>query len=345
MAVTIQDIAQHLNLAVSTVSKALNNYPDVSQQTKDRVIEVARELSYYPSAPARNLRRRRTDKIGFLFSFPITAISEYVSKLITGAIIAAEKEGYNLILYPLLEDQLENLTRICRAREIDGLLVLNRAGIDQILAVLEQEAIPFVLVDRRAEQPDISFVSSDHYHGALLIMRHLVGLGHKRIGYTSRPLLGITSRDRLTGYKQVLEEAGLPFDGSLVVPTDTDLRSGYHAMKKLLDLPDPPTAVFAIHDLIALECLRAATDRGLRVPEDVAIVGFDNWHFSESTKPPLTSVRIPLTEIGRLATETVLTCISENNPSPVRLILPVELVVRQSTVGEHAETLIADVAA
>jgi LacI family transcriptional regulator len=344
MAVTIQDIAQHLNLATSTVSKALNNYPDVSQQTKARVIEVARELGYYPSAPARNLRRRRTDKIGFLFSFPITAISEYVSKLITGAIIAAEKEGYNLILYPLLEDQLENLTRICRAREIDGLLVLNRAGIDQILAVLEQEAIPFVLVDRRAEQPDISFVSSDHYSGALLVMRHLVGLGHRRIGYTSRPLLGVTNRDRLVGYKEVLKEANLPFDENLVVPTDTDLRSGYHAMNNLLDLPDPPTAVFAVHDLIAIECLRAATDRGLRVPEDVAIVGFDNWHFSESTQPPLSSVRIPLTEIGRLATETVLTCIGDNNSSPVRLILPVELVVRQSTAGEGVETAIADIA-
>jgi LacI family transcriptional regulator len=338
MAVTIQDIAQHLNLAVSTVSKALNNYPDVSQQTKDRVIEVARDFGYYPSAPARNLRRRRTDKIGFLFSFPITVISEYVSKLITGAIIAAENEGYNLILYPLLENQLENLTRICRAREIDGLLVLNRAGIDQTLAVLEQEAIPFVLVDRRAEQADISFVSSDHYRGALLIMRHLIGLGHKRIGYTSRPLLGITNRDRLTGYKQVLKEAELPFDETLVVPTDTDLHSGYDAMNSLLDLPDPPTAVFAIHDLIARECLKAATDRGLRVPEDVAIVGFDNWHFSESTRPPLTSVHTPQTEIGQLATETLLAHVTEPNRLPVRLKLPVELIVRQSTVGELVDT-------
>jgi len=338
MAVTIQDIAQHLNLAISTVSKALNDYPDVSQQTKDRVTEVARDLGYYPSAPARNLRRRRTDKIGFLFSFPITVISEYVSKLITGAIIAAEKEGYNLILYPLLENQLENLTRICRAREIDGLLVLNRTGIDQTLAVLEQEAIPFVLVDRRAEQPAISFVSSDHFNGALLIMHHLVGLGHSRIGYTSRPLLGITNRDRLAGYKQALEEAGLPFDEKLVVPTETDLRSGYEAMNKLLDLPDSPTAVFAIHDLIALECLRAATDRGLRVPEDVAIVGFDNWHFAETTKPPLTSVHTPQTEIGRLATETLLAHVAEPSQPPVRLKLPVELIVRQSTVGESVRT-------
>lgn len=344
MAVTIQDIAQHLNLAVSTVSKALNDYPDVSQQTKDRVIEAARDLGYYPSAPARNLRRRRTDKIGFLFSFPITVISEYVSNLITGAIIAAEKEGYNLILYPLLENQLENLTRICRAREIDGLLVLNRAGIDQTLAVLEQEALPFVLVDRRAEQPDISFVSSNHYNGALLIMRHLVGLGHQRIGYTSRPLLGITNRDRLAGYKEVLQEAGLPFDEELVVPTETDLRSGYEAMNKLLDLPDPPTAVFAIHDLIARECLQAVKDRGLRVPEDVAIVGFDNWHFSETTQPPLTSIQTPQTEIGKQATETLLAYIADSSQGPTRLILPVELIVRQSTVGAHAETVAAQTA-
>jgi LacI family transcriptional regulator len=338
MAVTIQDIAQHLNLAVSTVSKALNDYPDVSQQTKNRVIEVARDLGYYPSAPARNLRRRRTDKIGFLFSFPITVISEYVSNLITGAIIAAEKEGYNLILYPLLENQLENLTRICRARESDGLLVLNRAGIDQTLAVLEKEAIPFVLVDRRAEQPDISFVSSDHYNGALLIMRHLLGLGHKRIGYTSRPLLGITNRDRLAGYKQILEEANLRLDEELIVSTDTDLRSGYEAMNQLLDLPEPPTAVFAIHDLIARECLRAATDRGLRVPDDVAIVGFDNWHFSETTQPPLTSVHTPQTEIGKLATETLLAHVADSNQAPIRLILPVEVIIRQSTVGELVET-------
>lgn len=338
MAVTIQDIAQHLSLAVSTVSKALNDYPDVSPDTRSRVLDAAQALGYHPSAAARSLRRQRTDKIGFLFNFPITTISEYVSKLITGAIIATEREGYHLVLYPLLENQLENLTRICRTREIDGLLVLNRAGIEQTLAVLKQEAIPFVLVDRRAEPPDISYVSSDHYHGALLVMRHLIDLGHKRIGYTHRPLLGLTNRDRLAGYKHALEEAGLPFDETLVATTEIDLRSGYDAMNRLLDLPEPPTAVFAIHDLIARECLRAATDRGLRVPEDVAIVGFDNWHFSETTRPPLTTVHTPQTEIGRLATETLLDRVVAPNQPPARLTLSVELIVRQSTVGELAKT-------
>jgi len=333
MTVTIQDIAQHLNLAVSTVSKALNDYPDVSPKTKARVLDCASQMGYYPSATARNLRRRRTDKIGFLFSFPISAISEYVSNLITGAIFSAENEGYNLILYPQMENQVDALTRICRAREVDGLLVLNRAGLDQSLAVLEKESIPFVLVDRRAEQPEVSYVCSDHYHGALQIMRHLVELGHQRIAYTARTLLGITNRDRLAGYKQVLAETGLPFDEKLVVSTDADLHSGYHAMNKLLDLPNPPTAVFAIHDLIAVECLQAATDRGLRVPDDVAIVGFDNWHLAETTKPPLTSVQTPQTEIGKLATETLLTRVADNTLPPTRITLPVNLIPRQSTLG------------
>lgn len=333
MAVTIQDIAQHLNLAVSTVSKALNDYPDVSPQTKSRVMACARELGYYPSATARNLRRRRTDKIGFLFSFPISTMSEYVSKLITGAITAAEAEGYNLILYPQVGNQVEALTRICRAREVDGLLVLNRAGLDQSLAVLEQEALPFVLVDRRAEQPEVSYVCSDHYDGALQIMRHFIELGHTRIGYTSRPPLGITNRDRLAGYKQVLTEAGLPFEPNLVVETGLDLLSGYDAMNKLLDLSDPPTAVFAIHDLIAVECLRAATERGMRVPDDITIAGFDNWTFAQTTKPPLTSVDTPQTEIGQLATKTLITRVADNTLPPTRLTLPVKLIPRQSTLG------------
>jgi LacI family transcriptional regulator len=333
MAVTIQDIAKHLNLAVSTVSKALNNYPDVSPQTKTRVIDCARDLGYYPSATARNLRRRRTDKIGFLFSFPINTISEYVSKLITGAITVAEAEGYNLILYPQSGDHVDALTRICRAREVDGLLVLNRSNIGQSIAVLEDENIPFVLVDRRAEQPEVSYICSDHYDGALQIMRHLVELGHRRIGYTNRSNLGITNRDRLVGYKQVLTEAGLPFDPELVVQTDIELSSGYDAMNNLLDLPSPPTAVFAIHDLIALECLRAATDLGLRVPEDVAIAGFDNWTFSLTTKPPLTSVHTPQTEIGKQSAKALLSRLANKDHAPIRITLPVELIPRQSTVG------------
>jgi DNA-binding LacI/PurR family transcriptional regulator len=279
------------------------------------------------------LRRQRTEKIGFLFSFPVTTISEYIARLITGVVIAAEQESYNLVLYPLKDDPLEQLTRICRAREVDGLLLLARAQIDPAISLLEKESVPFVLVGRRFEQPHISFITPDFVDGARQVTRHLLALGHRRIAYTTRPALGITSRDRLEGYRQTLAEAGIPFDPQLVVETTTQPNSSYQAMNRLLDLPNPPTAVFAIHDLVALECLQAAADRHCRVPDDVAIVGFDDWSMSLTTQPPLTTVRTPLYEMGRQATHTLLNHVTEPDLPAVQTILPVELVVRQSTAG------------
>jgi DNA-binding LacI/PurR family transcriptional regulator len=215
MPVKIEDIAQQLNLSVSTVSKALNDYADVSQETKTRVVETARLLDYHPSATARNLRRQRTEKIGFSFSFSVSLVSDYVSRLIIGAVTAAEREEYNLILYPLMDDQVKQLTRICRAREVDGLLLLGRAQMEKTsLALLEQEFLPFVVVGWRVEDPTVSFVALDYAGGGLEITRHLIELGHRRIAFTTRDALGITSRDRLQSYKQALSEAGIPFDES-----------------------------------------------------------------------------------------------------------------------------------
>jgi LacI family transcriptional regulator len=332
MPVTIDDIAQKLNLSVSTVSKSLNGYSDVSEKTRKRVLETARLLDYHPSATARNLRRQRTEKIGFSFSFPVSLMSDYVSRLITGAVAAAEKKGHNLILYPLLDDQEKQLTRICRAREVDGLLLLGRAQMEQTtIALLKRESFPFVVVGRRVENPDVSFVTPDHAGGGLAITRHLIELGHRRIAFTTRDALGITSRDRLASYRQALREAGIPFNEELVVPTTTEPDSGYRAMLQLLDLPDPPTAVFAIHDTVALECLRAAKDRGLRVPEDIAIAGFDDWRDSVTAEPPLTTVHPPLPDVGLRAAEILLAQVADKNLPPVRLTLPVELVIRRST--------------
>ncbi len=337
MTVTIKDIARQLDLAVSTVSKALNDYPDISAATKLRVLDTARELDYHPTAAARNLRRRRTDKIGFSFSFPVSLMSDYISRLITGAVMATEQKGYNLILYPLLDDQVKQLTKICRAREVDGLLLLGRAQMEQTtIALLKQEAIPFVVVGRRVENPEVSYVTPDQSNGALAIMRHLIELGHQRIAFTTRPVLGITSRDRFASYKQALSEAGIPFDQNLVVPTTPEPGDDYQAMNKLLDLPNPPTAVFAIHDIVAMECLRAATDRGLRIPDDVAIAGFDDWRASLTTQPPLTTIHPPLDEVGLRATEILMARVADHSLPPERLTLPVELIVRQSTWGNAA---------
>ncbi len=334
MVVTIRDLANYLDLSTSTVSRALNGYEDVAAQTRQRVEEAVVELGYYPSAAALNLRRQRTEKIGFSFSFPFSLMSDYVSGLITGAVIAAERQGYNLTLYPLMDDQLTQLTQICRAREVDGLLLLGRPQMAQTtIPLLRQEGIPFVVVGRWAEDPAISFVKPDDPGGAWAVTNHLIALGHRHIGFTTRPSMGATSRDRFAGYKQALSEADIAYDESLVVETSFEPESSYQAMNQLLDLPGPPTAVFAIHDLVAVECLRAAAERGLHVPDDVAIVGFDDWRVSLTTQPPLTTVKPPLEEMGKQAMDILLQHISEPTLPPERLILPVELIVRQSTTG------------
>jgi LacI family transcriptional regulator len=334
MSVTIEDIARHLSLSVSTVSKALNDYKDVSDETKRRVLETARELDYHPSAAARSLRRQRSNKIGLLFGYPVTVISEYVARVITGAMLAAEGQGYDVTLYPLRGNQTDRVVRICRSREVDGLLLMGTPKMDERVALLQSEALPFVVLERRVESPDVSYVAADNLGGALALMRHLIGLGHRRIGYTDRPDLGTLNQDRRAGYVQALSEAGIPFEEELVVLTVAgEMSGGGVAMNTLLDLPDPPTAVFAVHDVAAIEALQIATERGLRVPDDVAIVGFGDLYSTHVTQPPLTTVHLPLTDMGRQAMETLLTRMTDGDRPAVHLRLPVYLVERQSTVG------------
>ena len=144
--------------------------------------------------------------------------------------------------------------------------------------------------------------------------------------------MGATSRDRFAGYQQALREANIPIDESLVVPTTFEAESGYEAMNRLLDLAEPPTAVFAIHDLVAIECLRAAQERGLHVPNDIAIAGFDDWRVSLTSQPPLTTTQPPLVDMGLKAMDILLQRIADTTLPAARLTLPVELIVRQSTI-------------
>ena len=168
MPVTIADLSKHLNLSVSTVSKALNGYPDVAERTRKRVLMAARELDYYPSAAARSLRRQKTNKIGMLSNYPISRVGDYVAQLITGAAVAAEKEGYNLILYTTIgnqgvAEQFEQLRQICRAREVDGMLILWASRMDETVRLMESESLPFIVVARRVPNPQVSFVVADNF--------------------------------------------------------------------------------------------------------------------------------------------------------------------------------------
>lgn len=335
MSIKIKDISEHLGLSVSTVSKALNGYADVSATTRDRVQETARLLGYQPSAVARNLRRGRTDKIGFVFNNSLTYITDYFSEIIVGATGAAEQHGNNIILYTSHGDSLDGLKKLVQAREVDGFILVWNHVPAATVEIMKAAQMPFVVLGRRVEHPDASYIAPDNYNGGLALMRHFVELGHRRIGFMTRPSMGLTNTDRFNAYKAGLAEAGINFDPALVIETKIELLSGYHAMNQLLDLSEPPTAVFAFHDFVAIDAQRAILDRGLRIPEDVALAGFDGLRRSLFTTPPITTVSQPLVEIGRESVFALLQRINDSTLLPIQRTMPVKLEKRQSTVGRQ----------
>jgi len=336
MPVTIKDIAAELGLSVSTVSKALNDYLDVSPETRQLVKETAQRLGYQPNATARSLRRRCTDKIGLLLFFQTRdsiLTTEYCFELIRGVALTAEKYGYNLVLYTTIAHREDQLKRVCGAQEVDGFILLGAGRLSKAIALLSGETTPFVVLNRRVKRPDVSFIAPDNVAGARAAVRHLLELGHRRIGYIGRPDDPETDTDRLTGYRQALAEFDVPFDEQLVIPVSFELGSGCQAMNALLDLPTPPSAVFVFNDRLAIEALRAVNERGMQVPDDVALVGFDDIHSTQVTTPPLTTVHQPLLEMGSQAMQALLTHLTGESLAPIRLTLPVHLIVRGSTVG------------
>jgi LacI family transcriptional regulator len=292
---------------------------------------AVRELDYQPSSAARNLRRGRTDKIGFVFNNAFTYISDYFAEVIIGATTAAESQGNNIVLYTNEGDSPKSLLNLFRAREVDGFIIVWNHVPTAIIDILLTANAPFVVLGRRVAHEKASYIAPDNYNGAIALMNHLLEMGHRRIGFTTRPEMGCTNEDRFNAYKDSLEKAGLAYDPDLVVETKIEGHSGYHAMDQLLDLANPPTAVFAFHDFVAIDAQKAILDRGLRIPQDVALAGFDGLHTSLVTSPPITTVSQPLAEIGRESVLTLLRLIEDNNQPPIQKTLPVELVIRQST--------------
>lgn len=330
MAVTIGDLSQHLGLSVSTVSKALNGYSDVSERTKARVKVAVQELGYHPSAAARSLRRGRTDKVGLLINNSISYLGDYLSEMMAGAAISAEQNDLNLILYTKTVTEADEIYRICRVREVDGLILIFEPS-PEAVAILQKARMPFVVFGRKCANPTISYVSPNNEVGAYELTRHLIAQGHQKIAFTTRPQLGNLNQERFGGYKRAMCEADLPVEPQYIVETRIEPFSGYHAMHKLLDLPTPPTALFAFYDLMAVDASKAAQERGYRVPNDIAIAGFDGLRSSLITNPAITTVRQPLKRMGTRAIQLLANQI-EARP-PAHIIYPAELIIRDSTTA------------
>lgn len=335
MPVTIEDLSKTLGVSRSTISKALNNRGDVSLQTKERILQAARELGYQPSAAARNLRRQRTDKIGLLVNYPIHKVSDFLAELIPGLATVAEDAEYNLILYTSMAGNEARIKNLCRSREVDGIIVAWPPRLSETVALsqlMRGEQMPHIVLPRRVPHDDLSYVAADHKEGARLLTEHLIALGHRRIGFERLPEVYETDHDRHAGYTEALRNAGIPYESSLVIAADSsDSLYAERSFNTFMTLPQPPTAILFFTDPIAINALSLAKARGIRIPDDLSITGFDGVLSSGVTVPALTTVRQPLPEMGRLAVESLLRLIADEAEQPQQHTLPVELIVRASS--------------
>ncbi len=332
---TSYDVARLAGVSRTTVSLVLNNVPNVhiSPETRQRILEAAQQLHYYPHASARRLAQGKTATVALVWHRGPDADyrDAFLPALLQGITRALRAHGYHLIFRPLEPDEPDDaFLELAQGRHADGLILSGPRADSPYLHALHEEGFPLVL---HGQLPDseIPSVDVDNCQGARQAVEHLIRLGHRRIGMiTNAPLDYVASRQRLEGYRQTLREAGLPVEESLVRIGNFDEESGYHAMQSLLAQPTPPTAVFVASDMVAMGALKAVWDRGLRVPDDVAIVGFDDLAATRFTIPPLTTVRVPAFQLGHETAEQMMEIIAHGAPAHPHILLPTSLVVRAS---------------
>lgn len=337
MPATLKEIARRTGKSITTVSRALADYDDVSPDTKALVRRVAEEMGYTPNLLAQRLRKRRSDTIGLILpTFGPRFSDPFFSEFLAGVGNMAAEHGYDLLVstQPPGDRELAVYRQKMQSRQVDGFVIVRTRRQDPRIRYLSEIGFPFVAFGRTEGDLDFPFVDVDGTQGMRLIGEHLISLGHRRIACIAPPPDLLFAEHRLIGLRQALEEQGLELSEELVVLGDLTQKSGYQATIRLLESPQPPTAIVACNDLMALGAMSAIQERGLVVGRDVAVTGFDDIPMAEHSHPPLTTVYQPIYQIGKMVCEMLIRLLHGQELAPRHVILPPKLVVRQSC-GAH----------
>lgn len=334
---TIIDIAKTLHLSKSTVSRALTGHPNVKAKTRERVLELAAQLDYQRNQLAISLLTNRTQIIGIMVP---EFLSYFFPKVIIGAQEVLAEAGYNVVIChsnESYETEVTN-TKLLLASRVDGILVSHTKETRNFehFKIFERKGIPVVFFNRIVDELSVSKVAVDDYEGAYRAVEHLIKTGKRRIAHLSGPESLLNSRSRLNGYRDALTHYQIPIDPTLIISYDLTLDKANIYVNHLLNLPQPPDALFAINDPTAIEALKVIKSRGLRIPDDIAVVGFSDDPISALIEPGLTTVAQPVDEIGRQAAQLLLHQLAaeDERPEPELVVLPTRLIVRGSTVEE-----------
>ncbi|WP_068615086.1 LacI family DNA-binding transcriptional regulator [Paenibacillus tuaregi] len=334
--ITIYDIARVTGYSPTTVSKVFNGYTDVSQKTRRIILDTAAELGYVPNANARSLTMKRSWTIGMLFVEPTgTGIRHpYFAGVIEGFKKVATSLGYDLIFISKdIGGRPSGYLEHCKIRGVDGVVVILPDHSDPYFHELMDSSFPMIMLDYDTDRA--STVSSDNTEGSITAVEYLYSLGHRRIAHISGGMSTFAGARRNLGYKQALAKLGLTLDPAYIVEGiegDYTVDSGYYAMRKLFELKDWPTGIFAAGDNLAVGAMQAIKEKGLSVPEDFSLIGFDDIEMAKYLTPALTTIRQDTYLLGKTAAEMLISSIvnADAKGGAQDVILPTELVIRES---------------
>ncbi len=328
---TIREVASAAGVSIATVSRVLNGRPDVAPETREAVLRVVRDQGFSMNRSARALSGGKTGLVGV--TLPIVQAA-YFAFILSGAAEALYEQDMRMMLCPTLhqhEREVNLLDRLMHGTTDGAVLTLPEESNEELKA-LQRLGYPFVVVDPRVPLDEgIPAISAANASGARAAVAHLLSLGHRRIGAITGPPDWLATTERLNGMRGALASAGVLPDPKLVVGYTFSIESGERAARELLDRPDRPTAVFAFNDNTAIGALRVARELGLRVPEDLSVVGFDDSEQAAIVTPALTTVRQPLAEMGRMAVSLLLRLIEHQRVEALNVELATRLIVREST--------------
>jgi len=332
----MRDVAERAGVSVTTVSHVVNETRSVSDELRGRVLLAMEELGYQPNVLARSLRRKKTHTIGIIIP---DSSNPFFAEVARGVEDTSFEQGYSVILCNSDDDLDKELlyTNVLAEKQVDGILFMAAGVSTEHIRALQARSMPLVVVDRDIPGVAVDSVFTDNARGGWLATRHLVDLGHRRIGCIAGPLDVTSSAERITGYRQALAEGGIPRDDQLVVKGDFQYQSGYQAAQQLLAIDDPPTAIFACNDLMAVGAISAVLVLGRAVPADLSVVGFDDVSLSSFTNPPLTTIAQPKYDMGLLAMTMLLERMGDRDMPPRRHLLDTNLVLRHSTAPVEAD--------
>ena len=331
MSVSIKDIAKCANVSPSTVSRALNNHPRISDETKKQIQTLAKEMEYVPSAIARNLVGQRSATIGVAVA---DFLDPFYSDMIAGVEDIAIVNDYHVFVSSFYRDQQREsvLHNAFYERRLAGIIVAGSVIGNEYFAFTSRDAMPVVLINCPTYPLSVSV---DKVLGVRLAVEHLIDLGHRRIAYIRHWHDYETSRLRLTGYLETLKQNGIRVDDRYIVAGDDRFTGGVGAVDELLALPEPPTAVFCFNDMTAIGAMNALLQRGFNVPNDMSVVGFDDLDIASFYYPALTTVHQPTYRLGREGAKMLSDLIEGKNNIEAQITEP-QLIVRDSTAPPRA---------